>query len=315
LDRFRTMESFVRVVRAGSFTIAASQLGLSRALVSRHVSELEARLGVRLLNRSTRSLNLTEEGTAYLEFCERVFRDIESNERSILRTRLEPVGTLKLMAPKSFGTLHLSDAVIAFAKVQPRLRVSLMLENTPYRGSYDFAEHGLDLVLCFSTVRGSSVVEQEIATLEWVVCASPEYVARAGRPQIPAELTDHACLVHMDVAPNDSIWRFEGPKGATAVKVRGTFFSNAALTLRKAAVAGLGVTLVPRYAVADDLAEGTLVTVLPRFRVARRPLLAVYPQAPVIPRKVQAFVEFLTMWMAERDLGRRRASVRVAASA
>ena len=315
MDRFRTMESFVRVVRAGSFTIAASQLGLSRALVSRHVSDLEARLGVRLLNRSTRSLSVTEEGTAYLEFCERVFRDIESNERSILRTRLEPVGMLKLLAPKSFGTMHLSDAVIAFASVQPRLRVSLMLENTPYRGSYDFAERGLDLVLCFSTVRGSSVVEQEIATLEWVVCASPEYLARAGRPQSPSDLGDHACLLHVDVSPNDSIWRFEGPKGPASVKVRGAFFSNAALTLRKAAVAGLGVTLVPRYAVADDLAAGTLVTVLPRYRVASRPLLAVYPQAPVIPRKVQGFVDFLKIWMAEQDIGRRRPSVRVAASA
>ncbi len=182
------MESFVRVVRAGSFTIGASQLGLSRALVSRHVSDLEARLGVRLLNRSTRSLSLTEEGTAYLEFCEKVFRDIESNERAIVRTRLEPVGTLKLLAPKSFGALHLSDAVIAFAVVQPRLRVSLMLENTPYRGSYDFAERDLDMVLCFSTVRSTSVVEQEIATLDWVVCASPDYLARAGRPSTPAEL-------------------------------------------------------------------------------------------------------------------------------
>lgn len=309
MDRFRTMESFVRVVRAGSFTIAASQLSLSRALVSRHVSDLEARLGVRLLNRSTRSLSLTEEGTAYLEFCERVFRDIESNEHGILRTRLEPVGMLKLLAPKSFGAMHLSDAVIEFAKVQPRLRVSLMLENTPYRGSYDFAERGLDLVLCFSTVRGSSVVEQEIATLEWVVCASPDYLARAGRPQTPSDLSEHACLLHVDVTPNDSIWRFAGPKGAASIKVRGAFFSNAALTLRKAAVAGLGVTMVPRYAVADDLAAGTLVSVLPRYRVASRALLAVYPQAPVIPRKVQAFVDFLKIWMAEQDIGRRKPRV------
>jgi len=303
MDRFRTMESFVRVVRAGSFTIAASQLGLSRALVSRHVSDLEARLGARLLNRSTRSLSLTDEGAAYLEFCERVFRDIESNERAILRTRHEPTGTLKLMAPKSFGSLHLSDAVIAFAKVQPRLRVSLMLENTPYRGSYDFAERGLDLVLCFSTLRSSAVSEQEIANIDWVLCASPDYLARAGKPQAPSDLGDHACLVHVDVTPNDSIWRFEGPKGPVAVKVRGAFFSNAALTLGKAAAAGLGVTLVPRYAVADDLAAGTLTTVLPRYRVASRPLLAVYPRTPTIPRKVQTFVDFLKVWMAEREIG------------
>src|SRR5690349_6340808 len=107
------MESFVRVVRAGSFTIAASQLGLSRALVSRHVQELEGRLGVRLLTRSTRSLSLTDEGAAYLAFCEKVFRDIESSEHAIARARQEPSGALKILAPKSFGTMHLSDAVIA----------------------------------------------------------------------------------------------------------------------------------------------------------------------------------------------------------
>jgi DNA-binding transcriptional LysR family regulator len=302
MDRFRTMESFVRVVRSGSFTTAASQLGLSRALVSRHVSELETRLGVRLLNRSTRSLSLTDEGTSYLEFCERVFRDIESNERAMLRTRLEPAGTLKVLAPKSFGTAHLSDAVIAFAKTQPRLRVSLLLENTPYRGTYDFSERGLDVVLCFSTMRGSSLVEQEIATLDWVVCASPDYLARAGEPQSPADLSEHACLVHVDTAPNDSIWRFEGTKGPVPVKVRGAFFSNSAAALTKAAAAGLGITVIPGYAVREHVTAGTLVTILPRYRVLPRPLLAVYPRNASVPRKLQAFVDFLKAWMAEQDL-------------
>jgi DNA-binding transcriptional LysR family regulator len=119
--------------------------------------------------------------------------------------------------------------------------------------------------------------------------------------------------VHVDVAPNDSIWRFEGPKGQVVVKLRGAFFSNAALTLRKAAVAGLGVTMVPRYAVADDLASGALVAVLPRYRVAPRPLLAVYPQAPVTPPKVQGFVDFLKGWMAEQDFGNRRPGTRAVA--
>src|SRR5215204_3105864 len=173
MDRFRTMESFVRVVRAGSFTIAANQLGLSRALVSRHVSDLEARVGVRLLNRSTRSLNLTDEGRSYLDFCERLFRDVESKEHAIVRTRAEPTGMLKIMAPKSFGTLHLADAVIDFAKLQPRLQVTLMLEDVSFR-SYDFAEKGLDLALRISSMRNTSVIEQQIAPLEWVACASPD---------------------------------------------------------------------------------------------------------------------------------------------
>jgi DNA-binding transcriptional LysR family regulator len=302
VDRFRTMESFVRVVRAGSFTIGANQLGLSRALVSRHISDLEAHLGVRLLNRSTRSLALTEEGTAYLEFCEKVMREIETNEHAIRRTRTEPSGTLKVLAPKSFGALHLSDAIVGFAKLQPRLRISLMLENTPYRGTYDFAERDLDVVLCFSTMRGASVIEEKIVTLDWVLCASPDYLARSGEPGTPPALADHSCLVHIHVQPNDVVWRLSGREGPVSVKVRAAFSADSSLTLCKAAVAGLGITMVPRYAVADELASGALVIVLPRYKIAARPLLAVYPKALVTPAKVQAFVDYLKTWMLERKL-------------
>ncbi len=297
------MESFVRVVRAGSFTIAANQLGLSRALVSRHVSDLESRLGVRLLNRSTRSLNLTAEGNVYLDFCERLFRDMESNERSIVRTRAEPVGTLNLAAPKSFGTVHLADAAIAFARAQPRLRVSLLLDDVSFR-SYDFAEKGLDLALRISAIRNSSVVARHIAFLDWVVCASPDYSAREGRPAVPADLARHSCLVHTNVVANDRIWLFDGPKGRHSIKVNGSFFSNSALALRKAALGGLGVALLPRYCVAGDLAGGGLVALLPRHKVPSRPLLAVYPRAAIVPQKIQVFVDFLIDWIAARDINR-----------
>jgi DNA-binding transcriptional LysR family regulator len=310
MDRFRTMESFVRVVRSGSFTIAANQLGLSRALVSRHVSGLETRLGVRLLNRSTRSLNLTDEGRSYLEFCERVFGEIESRERAIARTRTEPVGTLKLAAPKSFGTLHLADAIIDFAKLHPRLHVSLNLDDVSFRRPYDFVERGLDLALRISSMPNTSVIERQIAPLDWVVCAAPDYLDRAGRPVAPADLADHDCLVHLNVTANDRIWRFEEPKNRSgrrslSVKVGGSFFSNSALALRKAALAGLGIALVPRYSVADDLSDGALVAVLPRHKVPQRPLLAVYPRVSVVPQKVGIFVDFLSDWIATHDVNHR----------
>lgn len=301
MDRFRTMESFVRVVRTGSFTIAASQLGLSRALVSRHVGDLETRLGVRLVNRSTRSVNLTEEGRTYLEFCERLFADIEHNERSIIRTRVEPTGTLTLTAPKSFGELHLADAVVDFAKAQPRLRLSIMLEDVSYR-AYDFTQKGIDLALRMSTIRRTSTEVRPIASLDWGICASPDYLARAGRPGTPADIVGHACLIHSNVTPTDRIWRFDGPKGRVSVKVNGAFFSNSALALRKAALAGLGIGILPRYCVAGDLAAGALVPLIPRYRVPVRPLVAVYPRSRVVPQKVQVFVEFLTKWMAARDV-------------
>src|SRR5258708_5478340 len=282
MDRFRTMESFVRVARAGSFTIAANQLGLSRALVSRHIGALEMRLGVRLINRTTRSLSLTEEGNAYLAFCEQVQRQIETSEHALARTRVEPSGTLKIVVPKSLGTLHMADALVDFVKAQPRLRVTLNLEDVSFRRAYDFVERGLDLAVRISSLGNASLAEQKLCDVDWVVCASPDYLARAGRPARPSELADHACLVHVNVTANDRIWRFEGPR-AIAVKVNGVFMSNSALALRKAARAGLGIALVPRYCVAEDLADGSILTLLPRHRGAQRP----------VPQKGQIFLDFL----------------------
>jgi DNA-binding transcriptional LysR family regulator len=307
------MESFVRVVRSGSFTTAANQLGLSRALISRHVGDLERRLGVRLLNRSTRALHLTEEGRAYLAFCETLFRDMESQERSIVLSRTEPAGTLKLMTPKSFGTLHLADAIIDFARAQPRMKVLLLLENTSFR-SYEFAERGLDLALRFSPMRNASMATETVAELEWVLCASPDYLARHGRPVAPADLARHTCLVHLNTSSDDHLWRFEGPRGKAAVRIAGSFYSNSALALRKAALASLGIALLPRYSVIEDLASGMLVPVLPRYRVPSRTLLAVYPRVDAVPKKVQVFVDFLRAWMATRDVGRTSSRLPDAAS-
>jgi len=160
------------------------------------------------------------------------------------------------------------------------------------------------MVLCFSTMRGSSVVEQKIATLDWVLCASPDYLARTGKLTNPTDLAEQACLVHVRVSPSDAVWRLSGPEGQVAVKVRASFSSDSAFTLRKAAVAGLGITMIPRYAVADDLASGALVIVLPRYKVAPRPFLAVYPKALVTPAKVQAFVDYMKDWIRERDFDR-----------
>jgi len=299
MDRFRSMETFVRVARAGSFTTAANQLGLSRALVSRHVAMLEDRLGVRLLHRTTRSLNLTDAGRSYLSFCEQLFRDIEGQERALVATPAEPSGNLRLAAPKSFGALHLADAIIAFARAQPKLHVQLILENVSFQPP-DFGKRGFDLALQFGRARNVSLSETPIAAMDWVVCAAPSILLREGRPGTPADLARFPCLLHETALPNDRLWRFEGPRGAVSVKVTGTFSSNSALALRKAAIAGLGAALLPRYVVADDLAAGTVVTLFPRYRVPARPLIAVYPRVPETPLKVKAFITFLTAWIASR---------------
>ncbi len=290
----------MRVARAGSFTVAAEQLGLSRALVSRHVGDLEARLSVRLLTRTTRSLQLTDQGRAYLDFCEKLFRDLESQERAIRTSRSEPTGSVRIAAPKSFGTLHLADAIIAFARAQPRMRVQLVLENVSFQTA-DFGKRGFDVALQFNPARNASLTEEPVAAMDWVVCAAPSLLIREGRPATPADLASRSCLMHESALPNDRIWRFEGPRGPVTAKITGSFSSNSALALRKAALAGLGIALLPRYVVADDVAAGSLVIVLPRYRVQARPLIAVYPRGPEVPHKVRMLIDFLTAWIRSRE--------------
>lgn len=299
MDRFRTMQTFVRVARAGSFTTAASQLGLSRALVSRHISDLEARLGVRLLNRSTRTLNLTEAGLAYVEFCERVIEEIETNERSVARAATVPIGTLNITAPKSFGSLHLGDAILAFAKSEPRIRVSLTLDDFTFR-PHDFVEGGQDVAIRTAEIRNSSVIAKRVGTFKSVLCAAPDYLERHGHPKEPGELARHACLAHLNLTSDDRHWRLKGPRGVISVKAEGPFLSNSALVLRRAALSGHGIAMLPQYCIAQDLACGALVPVLPQYKAPERPIFVLYPQATLVPKKVRLFVDFMAQWFGSR---------------
>jgi DNA-binding transcriptional LysR family regulator len=299
MDRFRTIDSFVRVANAGSFSAAAKQLGLSRALVSLHITDLEKRLGVRLLNRTTRSLTLTEAGTTYLEFCQRLLAEMSQQEASIAQRQKEPRGTLKVAAPKSFGTLHLSDAVVSFAAQHPSIQVSLILEDYSFR-AYDFVDQGLDVAVRLGELPDSTLIARKIAALQWVVCAAPAYLARNGEPKTPAELSKHACLSHLNLDPNDRAWRLHDADHVISVKIGGAFSSNSALVLRKAALAGLGIAYLPLYCIDQDLDSGVLRCLLPDYSPPERPIYVVYPPGAQIPERVRSFVDFLALWFAKR---------------
>jgi DNA-binding transcriptional LysR family regulator len=295
MDRLRTMQSFVRVMHAGSFTVAARQLGISRALVSRHIIDLERHLGARLLNRSTRNLTPTDAAAGYLAFCERILGEIESGERSFTQTKHKPIETLRVVGPKSFGTMNLADAVLDFADSQPHVRVSLVLEDFSFR-PYEFVEKGYDLALCIATIRDSALISRTLVSLDWVLCASPDYVARHGRPRMPADLKRHSCLAHMNLEINDRIWQFTRNHARRAIKIDGPVLSNSALVLRKAALRSLGIAILPRYCVAADLAAGTLVALLAGHKLPNRPLVAVYPRAITASPKINSFVNYLSRW-------------------
>lgn len=295
MDHLQTMQTFVRVARAGSFTAAANQLGLTRGLASRHVADLEARLGARLLNRSTRCVSVTEEGSIYLAKCERILNEIDALESSIASHRGAPRGTIKVHAPKSFGSLVLTDAVMAFSRAHPTVHVSLILGDFTFR-PYDFVENGFDMGIRISLIRDSSLIARKIGIVESMLCAAPDYLERYGGPKNVDDLAAHACLAHLNVAPNDRAWTFQSSKGARSVDISGPFYSNSALALRTAALAGAGIAVLPEYCIRRDVADGSLVQLLPAFKPSPRPILAVRPRSPYRNNKVQVFTDFLVQW-------------------
>lgn len=270
-------------------------MGVSRSMISRRVRMLEDQLGVQLLNRTTRSVKLTEVGVAYYEFCERMLAQWEEQERSLVRSQGELRGSIKVASPKSFGSMYLADAVAQFCLGHPHLKVSLILEDYTFR-VYDFMEKGLDVAVRLSPMRDSSVIARKIATLRWVLCAAPEYLRRRGQPRTPGDLSKHQCLAHIRLDPHDRVWRLKGPGGLESIRIDGPFSSNSALVLRKAVLAGLGIGLLPWYCIYEDLKSGNLVQVLSHYRVPERPLYVVYPREKFVPPAVRAFGDFLSTW-------------------
>jgi DNA-binding transcriptional LysR family regulator len=291
MERFKTMESFVRVVRAKSFSLAAKELGLSRALVTKHVQALEDYLGARLLNRTTRSLALTEIGAEYYDFCQRIIGEMEEEERSLRDLQKEPRGSLRVLSPKSFATLHMCEAVAAFAHRYPEIRVTLVLDDSSLH-SINLVTQGYDVAVRLAAIDDSTLVARKLATLKWAACVSPEYLKRHDAPKTPRDLANHNCLTHMTLGA-DRVWRFEDGTKPIDVKVQGTFSANSVIALQHAARTGIGVALLPTYSAADDLRSGALKQVLADYAIPERPLYVVYPYGANPPKKVRLFVDFL----------------------
>jgi DNA-binding transcriptional LysR family regulator len=289
------MQSFAEVIKLGSFSQAAKTLGLSRALISRHVTDLEKHLDTRLLTRTTRRITLTEAGAKYFEFCQRVIIEIEQTEASLKRLQKELEGSLKILAPKSFTTLSLGDAIASFAAAHPNLHVSLMLDDLSFR-SYDFLERGFDVAVHTTPIRDSTLVARKIGNLHWLLCASPRYLKQHGEPRVPRDLVRHQCLIHLNSDPSDRVWRLGGRNGVVSVKVQGPFASNSVLMLRKAALESVGIAILPLYCVKDDLKRGTLCKVLTDFPIPVHPLSLVFSSRKHTPQKIRSLADFLVGW-------------------
>ncbi|MFD2641599.1 LysR family transcriptional regulator [Pseudomonas japonica] len=287
MNPFEDMRIFSQVMESGSFTAAADQLGLSKQFVSRRLMALEERLGVRLLNRSTRRLDPTPLGQSYYESALRLLSEVEQVEQGITGQTSEPRGTVRVSAPLSFAVAHLGCLLPEFLQRYPQVSVEVDLSDR----SVDLLGEGYDLALRIGVLEDSTLIARRLAAIERVYCASPDYLARKGTPSRPDELANHDCLPYGH--GRQVQWRFVEQGKARVVTVCGRMRANNGELLRDAAIKGMGITYLPTFIVGDALAAGHLVPVLESFAPEPLQLSAVYPQHRQSARPVQALIEFM----------------------
>lgn len=288
MDRLGEMEMFAAVAEQGSFTAAARRLGVSTSAVSKYVIALEDRLGVRLLNRTTRRLSLTEAGRDFREWCERIAADVSEAELSVTSLQTEPRGVLRVNAPMSFGQLHLGPVLSDFLNRYPHVHVDMTMTDR----RIDIVEEGYDIAIRIGALADSSLVTRTLAPSRRVVCAAPAYLARHGAPHAPDALAGHNCLRHGPMRGGED-WQFTGPQGDVTVRATGTLAVNNGDMLRLAALAGAGLTYLPTFIVGPDLAEGRLRAVLRDYESRPQPISALYAAGRPVAAKVRAFIDHL----------------------
>lgn len=289
MDKLNSMRAFLQVSRLGSFSAAAEEMGISKAMVSRHISQLEDKLGAQLINRTTRNLSLTEVGVVYRDRIKAILDEIEETELAISTLSSEPRGTLRIMAPTSFGSFHLARAIADYRHLYQNVGFDLILaERTP-----DIVEEGLDLAIRIGQLEDSSLVAHKLAETGSVVCGSPGYLQEQGIPRKPHDLQQYNCLLYSPRAPADT-WQFEDKdNGVFTVHVNGDLKSNVGDALRIAAIQGCGLVQLPAYMVGLDIKAGRLQAVLEEYRAPARPVYAVYLHRLHLSAKVRTFVDFL----------------------
>ena len=286
MEAFSDIGAFVKVVDTRGFTAAAKALGLTPSGVSRMVSRLELRLGVRLLNRTTRAVALTENGAAFYARCVKILADVDDAEREMATARKTPRGRLRVDAPIMLGELVLGPRLPAFLAANPEVSVELSLRDH----FIDPLAEGIDVVLRMADIRESNVVARKLGTCRIVAAASPAYLRRRGRPRAPGELHRHSCLSYV-VSGRPIAWQFSTPRGAAMVGVAGRMHASSGRVLVDAALAGVGIVHLFEPYVARELAAGTLEEVLAPF-APTVPIYALYAQRGLVPPKVRAFVDY-----------------------
>lgn len=288
MDRYLEMEAFVAVVDAGSFVKAAEALGVSKAAVSRYVSELESRLGARLLQRTTRRLSLTEEGEVFHARCKELLAGVNEAEAEITAHSGEAIGLLKVAAPMSFGLMHLAPLWPGFMTLHPEVTLDVTLADR----MVDLVDEGYDLAVRIGRLPSSSLVSRRLSSTRMILCASPGYLAEHGVPEHPSEIVSRAVAAYTLLSMGEN-WEFDGPQGSITVHVTPRLRANNGETCCAAALQHQGIVLQPSFLVGAHLLSGALVEVLPQYRSIELGIFAVYPTRKYVTPKVRLLVDFL----------------------
>jgi len=294
MDRFLEMKVFAAIAEAGSFTRAADALDMSKAAVSRYVAELEERLGVRLLHRTTRKLSLTIEGEIFQARCREMLANLEDAEAEITSRTGAASGLLKANVPVTFGLMHLSSLWPALLAHHPGLMLDLTLSDRVV----DLVEEGFDVAVRIGQLPASSLISRKLASTRMILCAAPAYLAARGEPALPAELAAHDVISYSLFAAGEN-WTFTGALGEQTVRVTPRVRTNSGDTCRAAALLGQGIVLQPSFIVGADLAAGRLVEIMPGWRAGELGVYAVYPSRKFVAPKVRVLIDFLVESFAE----------------
>ena len=288
MDKFLEMSTFVAVVDAGSFVKAADAQGMSKPAVSRYVGDLESRLGVRLLQRTTRRLSLTDEGQIFYDRCKSLLMTVDEAETEIASRSREASGILRINAPLDFGVRYLAPLWGRFRQQHPKLTIEITLSDR----LVDLVEEGYDMAVRISVLPDSGLVSRRIATTRLVLCASPAYLETHGKPQNLSDLAQHDIIAYSQLSTGFE-WFFDGPSGRVSVPTHPCISANNGETCRAAALNHQGIILQPSFLVGDDLETGTLVELMPQYRAAEIGIFTVYPSRRHVAPKVSRMVAFL----------------------
>lgn len=297
MDRLSAMTMFTRVVETGSFSAVARELNTTQPTISKNIAELETWLGAKLLNRSTRSLHLTEAGADYYERCVSILMDIEEAEQNIGHLQTQPKGHLRVNTVVAFGRLHLMPLLGAFLEQYPEISVEILLNDRVV----DLVEEGVDVALRMGDLGDSSLIAKKLAASPMVVAATPEYLEKNGVPNHPNDLKEHNCIIYTGVE-NTRQLNFLENNEPIFIRVDGNIHSNNTEAIREALLAGYGITMVPRWLVGDALIKGELVEVLTDFQSDPLNLYAVYPPGRHLPLKARTFIDFVAENLGRCDL-------------